>query len=215
MTGEIHLDDFDVTHTKDDIVWQEDEEDEVQDGIKERIEDLLKLAREYRHLKAPTTPARRDQALVFDSLVEDTDLGPRMRAAGEAVETMLAEMAPADIVEESAAAVARNLAKDTALLCLDLGHGRSANVFTGRQLGTAVTYLTTSQVSGNSWAFVLNPEHPVCGLTDDLEALRVHLQHAVADGLVSVAFATGRLEAEPATLLVLKDALLRLLSTAD
>ena len=34
LVGEIHRDEFEVSHTKDDIHWVDDEEDQVQNGSK-------------------------------------------------------------------------------------------------------------------------------------------------------------------------------------
>ena len=43
LVGEIHLDEFDVSHTKDDIHWVDDEEDQVQN-------ELRRVCAEYREV---------------------------------------------------------------------------------------------------------------------------------------------------------------------
>jgi hypothetical protein len=48
LVGEIHLDGFDVTHTKDDIQWERDQEDDVERALKDSIKDLIAQARTFR-----------------------------------------------------------------------------------------------------------------------------------------------------------------------
>jgi hypothetical protein len=48
LVGEIRLNDFDVTHTKDDIQWSEGEQDTVERLLRSEIEDLITLARNTR-----------------------------------------------------------------------------------------------------------------------------------------------------------------------
>jgi hypothetical protein len=66
LVGEIHLDGFDVTHTKDDIQWERDQEDEVEKKLKEAIKDLVAQARTFKKGAAfpgtGPTPAEIDNA---------------------------------------------------------------------------------------------------------------------------------------------------------
>lgn len=45
LVGEIHLDEFEVTHTKDGIQWYGDEEEQVEKKLEEKIKDLIAIAR--------------------------------------------------------------------------------------------------------------------------------------------------------------------------
>lgn len=45
LVGELVLDSFEISHTKDDILWERDEEDVFQDKLKEEIGDYLTVAR--------------------------------------------------------------------------------------------------------------------------------------------------------------------------
>ncbi|MGH9044701.1 MAG: hypothetical protein ACRDVP_07720, partial [Acidimicrobiales bacterium] len=53
LTGEINLDGFEVSHTKDDIQWMGDEEDQVQDQLKEICADYRDSALKHRSTKDP------------------------------------------------------------------------------------------------------------------------------------------------------------------
>lgn len=46
--GELHLDGFDVSHTKDDILWLGDEEEKVEAGLKTKCADYREIAKTYR-----------------------------------------------------------------------------------------------------------------------------------------------------------------------
>lgn len=61
LVGEVVLDDFEVSHTKDDILWFGSEEDEVGEGLKQACADLIRLAklplRESGRFVAASSPA--------------------------------------------------------------------------------------------------------------------------------------------------------------
>ena len=48
LVGEIHLDDFDVSHTKDNILWRGSQEDDVEDGLKAHCSDYRDFAKDRR-----------------------------------------------------------------------------------------------------------------------------------------------------------------------
>lgn len=48
LTGEIHLDDFEVTHTKDDILWFQNEQELVEDKLLDAVADYRQFAKQRR-----------------------------------------------------------------------------------------------------------------------------------------------------------------------
>ncbi|MCY4087752.1 MAG: ATP-binding protein [Actinomycetia bacterium] len=48
LVGEIHLDGFDVSHTKDSILWRDNQEEKVEDGLKEKCGDYRDFAEQRR-----------------------------------------------------------------------------------------------------------------------------------------------------------------------
>jgi len=48
LTGEIFLDGFEVSHTKDEIIWQKDEEDQLNEKLFELFADFKKTSNDYR-----------------------------------------------------------------------------------------------------------------------------------------------------------------------
>jgi len=70
VVGEIHLDAFDVSHTKDDIHWNDDEEDQVQDKLKE-------ICTEYRDvaLRSRKKPRLNEAAIQAAARALEIELG--------------------------------------------------------------------------------------------------------------------------------------------
>lgn len=48
LVGEVYLDDFEVSHTKDDILWYGDEQEEVEKQLEKKCADYVEVARRYR-----------------------------------------------------------------------------------------------------------------------------------------------------------------------
>jgi hypothetical protein len=212
VTGEIHLDAFDVSHTKDDILWMENEEDEVQEGIKARAEDVLKFAREYRH--APPSalpPAVVDKRLAIDAVLMDSAFGADLARAAAELSALAQELGPPEVMEVASDALVSTLAKGAALMRIQLGQGKAIDLFASRRLAKESPFMSIGLVADSNWALVLNSAHSVYTSSEDTEALRANLQHAVADGLVMWTIAAGQVSATPASIVALKDALLRLI----
>lgn len=69
LVGEIQLDDFDVTHTKDDIIWVGDEEDLVDKKLGEECRAYRKVAQEWRHDTDDSEgPSEADQDVAIDEI---------------------------------------------------------------------------------------------------------------------------------------------------
>ena len=70
IVGEFHLDAFPVTHTKDDILWSDEEEPEVERAIRDEIQDLLVIADTAR-VRSRQGPQRGTIAKVKRSILRD------------------------------------------------------------------------------------------------------------------------------------------------
>lgn len=51
VIGEVHLDDFDVSHTKDDILWLGSQEDDVEKALYESSKEILEIAKTKKYRK--------------------------------------------------------------------------------------------------------------------------------------------------------------------
>ena len=75
IVGEVNLDDFDVSHTKDDIQWRGDDEEGVQRRLKTEAADFIQVAKVPRKGQAPDSrgPSETEVQAAVDELI--TDLG--------------------------------------------------------------------------------------------------------------------------------------------
>jgi len=212
ITGEIHLDAFDVTHTKDDINWQADEEVQVQEGIKKAIPDIINRARHYRRpeeaTKAVTLPPPDVWKLAIDAVIENTDFGARARAAGNVLSSAVKKAIPSDIADLVLKEIIDAVEHAPGLVRIKVGDA-VIRVNVSAKLGADAPYMAISEGRGGVWIVAINAIHPSCALPEDIESLRIHLQHSLADGLVLWAARTGKISGEPASYLFLKDAILR------
>ena len=72
LFGEIHLDGFDVSHTKDHIVWLGNEEENVNKGLRETCWDYRETARDYRHpTDDPTGPTEAQVVAAIKYLLKE------------------------------------------------------------------------------------------------------------------------------------------------
>ena len=72
LIGEIHLDAFDVSHTKDDILWIGDEEDTLQDKLKTVCTDFASIARSHRGSSGNGSgPSQAEVRAAMDELEEE------------------------------------------------------------------------------------------------------------------------------------------------
>lgn len=213
IAGEIHLDDFDVTHTKDDILWEENEEDEVQEGIKERIEDLLILARTYRQpplLKQPPRVPR----LVLDAILEDSEMVSRLTAASAELEATVSALPPAQVLEATTAAVVKAIAGERVGVQMPMD-GQVLKLVSTSGIGGEKPYYAAYHGAAKSWIVAINAAHVMCANPDNSDAFRTHVQHVLADGIVMWAVSSGKMEGNPFLLLYLKDAILRAIAGGE
>jgi hypothetical protein len=217
VRGELHMDAFDVTHTKDDINWQRDEEDQVQEQIREAIGGVLSRARTYRRPEeasmAPPLPPPDVWKLAITAVIENTDFGARARAAGTAFAAIVHDAHAAEVqklvIGETVAAVAQ----EPSVIHLEMG-STSLRVIISTKLGPDAPFMAVDEVQG-VWVLAISAIHPICALPDDVESLRIHLQHSLADGLVSWASRTGLLGTDSITSIFAKDVVLRFMSGAQ
>lgn len=80
LAGEVHLDDFVVSHTKDDILWMEDEEELVEKALNEEAADYIAVAQKRRKR-------------------EDDEAGPNEIEVRTAIEEFQAELESGQLVD--------------------------------------------------------------------------------------------------------------------
>jgi hypothetical protein len=202
LIGEIRLDDFDVTHTKDGIVWGTGEDEEVEDGIKERVTDLIERAAKPRRAGEDS---RGPSDLDVKSVVEEVQ--DELTSAEMVDLLQIKRVPPTEVVEaqfqplaESAKGQAANFSArvDRVVVAGYLSYDVSPND----------PYLYVDSTAEERVEIVVNMSHP-CIRFLDRNGFANHLRHCVYDGIAEwQARKLSRVDSD--TVKTLKDQLLRL-----
>jgi hypothetical protein len=204
LTGEINLDAFDVSHTKDDILWLGDEEDVVQDRLAEECADYREYARTRRRDPRPITDIE-VQAAVDEFQAEIN--------SPEIIDLITISSVPSpDVVREDDAAVVSAIDPDDAAFRVSLTLG-SGEVEIRGYLATEVSsndpYVIIESTTLDRVMIVINMQHPHVQQIHGSENLLNYLRHCTYDGVAEWQARNQASTTDPATIKRLKDRLLR------
>lgn len=200
LVGEIYLDDFDVSHTKDDIHWMDDEEDQVQDLLQQECA-------EYREVAKRSRKGRR--------LAEAA-----VQAAAREIEAELQSPEMQDIIEQEAPEPEAVAADDEALVAeTDVGTADFRAQIPGRApveiIGILDTtkspndpYVISESTSPDRVIVVINMNHPHLSQIDE-NGLLNYFRHCTYDALAEWKALHQAQSMDPGTIRRLKDGLLR------
>jgi hypothetical protein len=207
IAGEIHLDDFDVTHTKDDIVWGGGEEDELEEALRALSEDLISVARKPRllgNIESPPEESHIARAVSAVELELESELTTQFVAL-PANKIPSVELAP-----KAAHSLLRSIRRHDPDLEITLSEGASCQVHIARDASPDDSFFTVDMSKASVVMCVINAKHPHWEGLVSPALLAEHIRHCLADGLAEwKCLSTGN---EPTAALVrlLKDQLLRL-----
>lgn len=201
LVGEIHLNEFEVSHTKDDIHWLDDEEDLVQDKLKE-------VCGEYRDVAKRTKKSRQ--------------LAPAaIQAAAKAIEAELNSPEMADVIDADVPEPEIIAADDDALLAetdtdstdfhAKLNH-RGIDIEILGVLDTTKSandpYVICESTRSDRLVVVINMNHPHVASIDE-NGLLNYFRHCTYDGLAEWRAMSQSAAIDPGTVKRLKDIFLR------
>jgi hypothetical protein len=199
LVGELNLDDFEVTHTKDDILWEGTEQEQAEAALHAELADLIEIAalpRGKRRKTPSRTVAAEAMALLSVETTAKTPL-PSVAIDRRFAAKMTSALAP----------LLRRVDRTAPDFTLEVGRGRVRG-FGSAELVADDPHVVV-RLSESELVIVINLQHP--SAPDGLEgtALLSHLRQCVFDGLVAWTIdPTGSDGA--AAVLAAKDQLLRL-----
>lgn len=206
LVGEIHLDDFDVSHTKDDILWFGDEQEQVEDLLEKACHDYIVTARDYR---------RRG----------DTKSGPTEVEVQTALEELQSEITSAEFLDAvSLDDVPPPSAVSQALQPLKIAIGSRDPSFHVKLeqaqfevLGFLVNdtssndpYVVVESTDESKVLIIVNTQHPHWQQITGGEGALNYLRHCTYDGVAEWQARRKSASLDPDTIKVLKDKLLRI-----
>lgn len=203
IVGEIYLDDFEVSHTKDDILWNDDELDLVEKQLKKEADDFVKIAREHRVKDADSRgPTDAEVQAGVDRLREEMQ-------SKEFVDLIEVEdVPPPDLVDQVNRPVVESVANEPPTWEAKVGD-TLCKVYLAEYLSPNDPYFV-GDIDGKDIIVVVNRRHPHWKELKGSEGVYNFLCHCVYDAIAEwqCARKDGSIRSE--TVKLLKDRLLRL-----
>jgi hypothetical protein len=205
LVGEIHLDGFDVSHTKDDILWLGNEEVQLEDQLADHCADYRNFARDYRKGTADERrPSEEDTELAIVELKRELT-SPQM------VDQIRFETVPdKDAVDQSFQHYLTStvLAMRDATLSATVA-GLQVRVYVVHDVSTNDPYVAIDSAREKEVLVLVNAEHPHFGGLKGPEGVLNHLRQCVYDGIAEWQANAMACRLDPNTIKLLKDRLLR------
>jgi hypothetical protein len=205
LLGEIHLEDFEVTHTKDNIQWYGDEEETVEKNLAKEIADLISVAR---------TPWK-DQ---------DDDRRPSEGTVDIAISGLRDELLSPEMIDKIAITVVppkEAIDLSLAKIAEPIKAGRQPDIqavigqlvvwvyVVSTDLGPYDPYVVCESGSGDKIIVIINMQHPHISQISGEQGLINYFRHCVYDAVAEWQAQKHRSVLDPNTVKMLKDGLLR------
>jgi hypothetical protein len=207
LVGEIHLDDFEVSHTKDDILWLEDEEEQVLEQLRIHCGEFREIARTFRKR---SEDERGPSEVAIRSAIDR--LGKELRSPEIAALISSNPLLPENLVEEVVEAVKNSVV------------GKYPETFKAQIEGITVRgyvdemsvndpYLTLDTADPSEVIIIVNASHPHWNQLKGADGVLNYLRHCTYDGIAESQARdrkARKIQLNPNTVKLLKDRLLRI-----
>jgi hypothetical protein len=208
LVGEIHLDNFDVSHTKDDILWLGDEEDRVQEKLRQHSGDYREVARTYRkstdEQRGPSEVAIR---AAISNLKKELTSPEMANLAG--ADPLL----PETLVKEVVASVTSSIVgKIPETFFATITENLIVKGYID-EMSVNDPYLTIDRTHPNEIIIIVNASHPHWKQLNGASGVLNYLRHCTYDGIAESQAQDKRSDSvkiNPDTVKLLKDRLLRI-----
>ena len=206
LVGEIHLNDFDVSHTKDNILWYSDEQEIVEGLLERECADYTAVARRYRSRPGdPKGPSDLEIETAIDELQQEL-------SSKDLTDVITLELVPPPEVvlqaqehlKESAAN--REPSFQARFESVDL----EIRGFLVNDSSINDPYLVVEATSDTRIQIIVNTQHPHWNLLNGSEGVLNYLRHCTYDGIAEWQARRKQASLEPDTIKLLKDRFLRL-----
>jgi len=209
LIGEIELDDFTISHTKDDILWQNDEKHEVETNLAEVALEYVEIARSYRKRgsrgDSPSRQAIRTAIGMFEEELASPEFN-RIISSNGSIPIELVEAAPEAMIG-SATKSAPNMSLTIEEFVL--------NIFLSGEFAEADPYIGVEITKENILNIVLNMGHPIMKDLRGSMGVLNHIKHCTYDGIAEWKANKNWETDNPQVIRTIKDSLLRISRTID
>jgi hypothetical protein len=204
LVGEIHLDEFEVSHTKDDILWLGTQEEDVEEQLKIHCGDYKDIAQRFRkRANDQRGPSDIETATAVDELKREL-MSPEM------VDKIRIESVPSEeVVRESIDRIKNEvLAAVPETFTVKVGD-LSVRLFLNSDMSPNDPYVVTDSARADQVVVIVNIVHPHWMLLKGSEGALNYLRHCTYDAVAEWQARAKAARIDPDTIKILKDKLLR------
>lgn len=205
LQGEINLDDFPVSHTKDDILWFGDQDQEVEDRLAEACRDYREIALRRRK---NDDDERGPSSLEIQTAVDELRAELSSAEMVDAIE--IATIPPVEIIDEALKPLVD--AAETTSPTFDAMVGDDIQVlgFLVHDASPNDPYVAVESTDNSRVQVVVNMQHPHWNQLEGAQGVLNYLRHCVYDAIAEWQALHKAARVDPGTIKILKDQLLRL-----
>lgn len=201
LVGEIHLDKFDISHTKDEILWVGNEEIDLDNYLADEFAEYISIAK----LSYGEEPSGPDDAEIKLAAEE---LRKQMMSSAFVDALELQEIPPDDVVQHAGESLVESIQKEEPLIDLKVGDN-SVQLFLNENASYNDPYFTAHYPRNEEVIVIVNTKHTHFNRITGGVAVRNFLMECVYDALAEWK-ATKAHVVKHNTIKYLKDGLLRL-----
>jgi len=204
LVGEIHLDEFSVSHTKDDIQWENDEEEKVEAALAKECADFTAFIKASGKRKGPDTrgPTAVEVQTATDELRQEME-------SKEFVDSITIDDAPPpEVVAAANAQLVAKAEEHEPSLTLRIGD-HVCKIFISDDYSVNDPYYV-HEITKESMVVVVNQNHPHWIELQGSEGVLNYLRHCVYDAIAEWQASLRTSAILPETVRTFKDKLLRL-----
>ena len=204
LVGEIHLDQFDVSHTKDDILWLGDQEEIVENELERHCGDYKDLAQKYRKQGDDERgPLDAEIDVAVDEFRREL-LSPEMVDKIE-----IHDVPPVEAIHEVLQILTSTAeARSSEVLNVKIGKLR-ARIYLAPEMSVNDPYVVADSAKASGVLILVNMTHPHWKQLKGSDGVLNYLRHCTHDAIAEwqARHQAARLDTD--TIKILKDRLLR------
>jgi len=207
LVGEIHLDGFDVSHTKDEILFEEEELEELESKLYDASNDFRNMALQYRKYNADQRAINQDESGAAINELETELHSDEIKD----ILSLFDEIPSSSLIKESNRVVRERVVETSEPTLRAIIESLEVLIYINDALSPNDPYvIIESTLSKERVIVIVNKVHPHWKQLSNRVALLNFLRHCVYDGVAEwkAYFKTARLD--PDTIKLIKDHLLRL-----
>jgi hypothetical protein len=202
LVGEIALDDFEVSHTKDNISWEGDEEDEVEKGLAAACADYRRVALDFRKGQVNQGPTDMETAIAIVEVKRELE-SPEM-----VDQISIQEVASPEAVEATLQSIVRSVTVRPETFTAVMGSKLRVRCYLER-LSVLDPYVVDDSPNEDEVVVIVNVSHPHVFQIGGSDGMANYLRHCIYDAVAEWQARKRVGATTPDTIRMIKDSLLR------